>query len=273
MFLKFFYIYFLNKFKNRIETKDKNEIIKNYYKSLYLFYFIIHITMKNKQIDSEYTSQLDEAKKFLEDKDSRSLHINAPFGQGKSTFVNTLKKEAKHYKNRIIILDEFLYSKRDVDNVVFIDNNSNFKKREKRNKVYRTSKKIFWSLLIIIFSLVLGFIPIFNDSSFATIIKVIPAFLLIPIIGSFLIGWVFKPRENNRKIYVIENIDRINWDITMYLFMRMYEWTNNSRKTNKVIYTYSIENLKTRYKEKYGDVPNLKLLIDKFMDVEISLKK
>lgn len=233
------------------------------------------------------TAYIDARDKILKQiREKNLIHVHAPFGMGKSTLIDDAISHLKSDGESNLILDdkydEFFYSKEEVDSLLSKSNKLSIIEKLDLEKWKIKTMKIIWSVWGFILTLMLAMIPVFQDKDISLWWKLVPTWVSIVLILSTSI-YIFVDRKsikmlkddnslNEPNLYIIENVDRNEWDIVIYLFKKCYDASKKSGK--KFIFTYSMANLLDRYKEKYnGQVHNLYTLLDKFIELEVNLEK
>lgn len=239
-----------------------------------------------KEIETSYIELKNELIKTLsekQDEDNKLIHLHGEFGTGKSVLMQSVIREIKN-KNDVVLIDEYLYSNDDIEAALN-------KIKRRRAKIiplqqeidYLSNKKKIISFFMWIIGATIALLGTYltikySDASkniaglywiciipmiiFASSIFIVPDFRKVILKQVLFKAWI---RKKNR-IYIFENIDRNEWDQIIFLFKEV------SRKVNgKVIFTYSMENLAERYKEKYGAKDNLYLSLEKFINKEFIL--
>ncbi|MCK5867101.1 MAG: hypothetical protein KAG14_01750, partial [Mycoplasmataceae bacterium] len=229
--------------------------------------------MKNKHEKIFYEGFVEEFQGTLDDEENRVISLTGNFGIGKSSFLKkTLTKEK--YNVKWIDANEVMETS---DNVTRQIRSSNgfYSKSKKLLSLHIWVHSFYKYILSMYIPLVIGIVSLLAAINIGTPNIYYSSLMLIPfvavllfdfvsLITSFIIGRTLN--RSRKKVLVIDNLDRISNE----QFVKIIEM--KKKKTITVIFVYDLENLITRYEERFGFEPkNLMGMIEKYSDINYDL--
>lgn len=253
---------------------------------VYNFFNMQKESKEKQRIKTEYKTAKKKVEKFIENnKDGAVLLVSGDFGIGKSTLIEDLELHKKSCKE-IKIMDVDWDINGSIENLERINatevtRNEKIKKTKsddvekviKRQKNIKITKKILFFIAPIVTSILA--LNDKEDLKFFWIPMGISLFIflvLIIILSVLLYKNKIKKKTQMKKIIVIENLDRMEWESIRNVLSKIHHLSRIRKKVFLV--TYSTNNISSKFRLKYGEsaigiMPTLE--IEKYIDKEINI--
>lgn len=225
--------------------------------------------------ENKMKTEYSDIKEQLKDSKAKIIHLIGEYGSGKTTIL----EEAFPVGNKKILhFDTFIDADEEINSITKFRKGAEKKNLEELTRVTNRVKleKIMQKISLAILTSLVAYFPsigVFElDKRSHDAIYYLLIFLPISfLVFSFLMTTIFYFINKNKKdqTIIIENIDRLDWNITVNLLKFIYERRSNF---NKVILSYSIVNIRERYREKFCFHPvRIEENLEKFCDLQIKI--